>query len=86
MQTVREHALRIARVPADVLLMEKMALNRVADLNGFRTSVVLGAETGAVLHAIPPAEELRATIWRIWPQGGHKEIQERDLTLPKLAA
>jgi enoyl-CoA hydratase len=62
MATVREHALRIAKVPADVLMMKKMALNRIADLNGFRTSVVLGAETDALLHAIPPVQELRATI------------------------
>ena len=62
METVREHALRIAKVPSEVLLMKKMALNRVADLNGFRTTVMLGAETDALLHAIPPVQELRATI------------------------
>jgi len=62
MDTVRAHALRIAKVPADVLLMKKMALNRVADLNGFRTSVMLGAETDALLHAIPPVLELKDTI------------------------
>jgi len=60
--TVRAHALRIAKVPADVLLMKKMALNRVADLNGFRTSVMLGAETDALLHAIPPVLELKDSI------------------------
>jgi enoyl-CoA hydratase len=62
MDTVRAHALRIAKVPADVLAMKKMALNRVADLNGFRNTVVLGAETDALLHAIPPVEEIRATV------------------------
>lgn len=62
MDTVRAHALRIAKVPADVLLMKKMALNRVADLNGFRTTAVLGAETDALLHAIPSVTALRETI------------------------
>jgi enoyl-CoA hydratase len=62
MATVRAHALRIAKVPADVLLMKKMALNRVADLNGFRSNVVLGAETDALIHAIPAVHDLRATI------------------------
>lgn len=62
MDTVRTHALRIAKVPADVLLMKKMALNRVADLDGFRNSVVLGAETNAILHTIPPVLELRDTV------------------------
>jgi len=62
METVRAHALRIAKVPADVLAMKKMALNRVADLDGFRNSVVLGAETNAILHAIPPVLELREKV------------------------
>jgi len=62
METVRAHALRIAKVPSEVLLMKKMALNRVADLNGFRNTVVLGAETDALIHAIPPVQELRATV------------------------
>jgi len=54
--------LRIAKVPADVLTMKKMALNRVADLEGFRNSVVLGAETNALLHTLPQVLELRDTI------------------------
>jgi len=62
MDTVRAHALRIAKVPADVLLMKKMSLNRVADLNGFRTTAVLGAETDALIHVIPAVLELRDTI------------------------
>jgi len=62
MDTVRAHALRIAKVPAETLMMKKMALNRVADLNGFRTTAVLGAETDALLHAIPATQELRASI------------------------
>jgi len=62
MDTVRAHALRIAKVPADVLTMKKMALNRVADLEGFRNSVVLGAETNALLHTLPQVLELRDTI------------------------
>jgi enoyl-CoA hydratase len=62
MDTVRAHALRIAKVPAEVLLMKKMSLNRVADLAGFRTSAVLGAETNAILHTVPSVLELRDTV------------------------
>lgn len=62
MDTVRAHALRIAKVPADVLAMKKMALNRVADVAGFRTAVVLGAETNAILHTIPPVLALRDEV------------------------
>jgi enoyl-CoA hydratase len=62
MDTVRAHALRIAKVPAEVLLMKKMSLNRVADIAGFRTSAVLGAETNAILHTVPSVLALRDTV------------------------
>lgn len=62
MSTVREHALRIAKVPADVLAMKKMALNRVADIAGFRTAAVMGAETNAILHTLPEVLELRDSV------------------------
>jgi enoyl-CoA hydratase len=62
METVRDQALRIAKVPPSILQMKKMSLNRVADLNGFRSTVVLGAETDALLHATAPVQELRASI------------------------
>jgi len=73
METVRGHALRIARVPADVLAMKKMALNRVADIAGFRTAAVLGAETNAILHTIPPVLELRDKVQEL----GLKEAMRR---------
>lgn len=60
--TVRAHALRIAKVPADVLAMKKMALNRVADIAGFRTAAVMGAETNAILHTLPEVLELRDNV------------------------
>jgi enoyl-CoA hydratase len=62
MDTVRAHALRIAKVPAEVLLMKKMSLNRVADIAGFRASAVLGAETNAILHTVPSVLALRDTV------------------------
>ena len=73
MDTVRAHALRIATVPADVLMMKKMSLNRVADIAGFRTSAVLGAETNALLHTIPPVLELRDSV----QEHGLKEAMRR---------
>jgi enoyl-CoA hydratase len=73
MDTVRAHALRIAKVPAEVLLMKKMSLNRVADIAGFRTSAVLGAETNAILHTVPSVLALRDTV----QQQGLKEAIRR---------
>ncbi len=47
---VRQLAWSIARIPASILRMKKVAINRVADLAGFRTSVTMGADTDALLH------------------------------------
>ncbi len=47
---VRELALSIARIPAATLRMKKIAINRVAEVAGFRTIVPMGAETDALLH------------------------------------
>ncbi len=51
MDNVRELALKIARIPSPILHMKKVSINRVADVQGFRTIVNLGAETDALLHA-----------------------------------
>jgi hypothetical protein len=47
---VRELARSIARIPASTLRMKKLAINRVAEVAGFRTIVPMGAETDALLH------------------------------------
>lgn len=78
METVRAHALRIAKVPADVLLMKKMSLNRVADLNGFRTTVALGAETDALIHALPSVQELRATVGELGLKEAIRKFKSED--------
>lgn len=61
-ETVRAHALRIAKTPGPVLRMKKMSLNRVADIMGFRTAAALGAETDAVLHMSAAVQEMRTDI------------------------
>lgn len=48
---VRQLASDIARTPPSILTMKKVAVNRVLDLQGFRATVGLGAETDALLHA-----------------------------------
>jgi enoyl-CoA hydratase/carnithine racemase len=47
---VRELAHNIAKIPAPILRMKKTAINRVADVMGFRVTVNMGAETDALLH------------------------------------
>lgn len=76
-------AAEIARVPATVLRMKKIAINRVMEVSGFRATVKMGAETDALLHYSNPvqdlanslhAEGLKATMSRfaagdIWNEG-----------------
>jgi enoyl-CoA hydratase/carnithine racemase len=59
---VRELARNIAKIPAPILRMKKMAINRVWDVMGFRTIVNMGAETDALLHYSNPVKELAAMI------------------------
>lgn len=41
---------RIAKLPPEVLRMKKYSINRVAEIQGFRSAMRMGAETDAVLH------------------------------------
>lgn len=47
---VRELAHSIARTPSGILQMKKRAINRVLELQGFRTTAYIGAETDVVVH------------------------------------
>lgn len=49
-ENVRQLAWQIAKIPAPILHMKKVAINRVADIMGFRNIVPMGAETDALLH------------------------------------
>lgn len=60
--SVRELAVNIARTPASILHMKKYSINRIADLQGFRASVGLGAETDALLHAAHDVKSLSQGI------------------------
>ena len=45
-----QYARRVAKVPAEKLRLEKLAINRAMDLQGFRTAVLSGAEYDAIFH------------------------------------
>lgn len=55
-----DYARRVARVPAQKLRLEKLSINRAIDLQGFRTSVLSGAEFDAIFHFGPGNDEIRA--------------------------
>ena len=53
------YAQRVAKVPAQKLRLEKLAINRAMDLRGFRVSVLAGAEFDAIFHFGPGNDEIR---------------------------
>jgi enoyl-CoA hydratase len=55
-----DYAARVAKVPAQKLRLEKLAINRAMDLQGFRTAVLAGAEFDAIFHFGPGNKEIRA--------------------------
>ena len=59
---VRELARNIAKIPAPILRMKKMSINRVAEVMGFRTTVNMGAETDALLHYSGAVKDIVAMI------------------------
>jgi enoyl-CoA hydratase/carnithine racemase len=54
-----DYAKRVAKVPAQKLRLEKLAINRAMDLRGFRVSVQAGSEFDAIFHFGPGNEEIR---------------------------
>jgi enoyl-CoA hydratase len=58
-QETYDYARRVARVPAQKLRLEKLAINRAMDLRGFRVSVQTGSEFDAIFHFGPGNEEIR---------------------------
>jgi len=59
-QETYDYARRVAKVPAQKLRLEKLAINRAMDMQGFRTAVLAGAEFDAIFHFGPGNEEIRA--------------------------
>jgi enoyl-CoA hydratase len=53
------YARRVAKVPAQKLHLEKLAINRAMDIRGFRATVLAGAEYDAIFHFGPGNEEIK---------------------------
>ena len=75
---VRELAESIARTPAPILRMKKVAINRIMDLQGFRSSVTLGAETDALLHASNAVHTLSQGIRDHGLKGAIKKFEDGE--------
>jgi enoyl-CoA hydratase len=53
---------KIAKTPPDLLHMKKLAINRIMDMQGFRTGFMFGAEWDAICHFTDGIGEVRARI------------------------
>jgi enoyl-CoA hydratase len=62
LDNVRELAAKIATIPSPILRIKKMSINRVWDVMGFRNTVLMGAESDALLHASRPVKALSNLI------------------------
>ena len=61
-ERTRELALAIARTPASVLRMKKVAINRVSELQGFRMAALMGTETDVLIHETDAVESMKRAI------------------------
>lgn len=59
---VRDLALSIATVPAPVLQMKKLAVNRVQEIQGFLTIAGFGADTDALIHTTSDVAEIQELV------------------------
>lgn len=59
---VRGVADEISKIPSSILTVKKQAINRAAEVQGFRTIVPMGAETDALLHFSAPVQSMSAMI------------------------
>lgn len=60
--SVRATARDIARMPASLLRLKKLALNRVMEIQGFRSAFLFGAEWDAIAHTTPENEAMSNRI------------------------
>ncbi len=61
-QYVAEYAQSVAKTPKAVLALEKLAINRSQEVQGFRQAVLQGAEIDALAHATDAVMETKQQI------------------------
>lgn len=71
------YARQVAKVPAQKLRLEKLAINRAMDLRGFRVSVQAGSEFDAIFHFGPGNEEIRQVQKERGLRGAIKWYEEK---------
>lgn len=74
--TVEEMAARMARIPADVLRIKKLSVNRTMDAMGVRTAAAAVPEMDALLHLSPSVQQLREWIGEVGLKAAISEFQK----------
>jgi enoyl-CoA hydratase len=72
-------ARQIARLPISMLRLKKLALNRLMEVQGFRTAFLFGAEWDAIAHAAPEHTTMRAKIEELGLKGAIRWFDEGGL-------
>jgi enoyl-CoA hydratase/carnithine racemase len=73
--TVEEMAARMACIPADVLRIKKLSINRTMDAMGVRTAAAQVPEMDALLHLSPSVLQLRERIGEVGLKAAIAEIR-----------
>lgn len=68
-ETAMTMARAIARTPSDLLRLKKLAINRVMDIQGFRTAAAFGAEWDSIAHFSAGVTETTAKIKELGVKG-----------------
>lgn len=76
-QTLRM-AHQIARTPSDLLRLKKLAINRVMDAQGFRTTAMFGAEWDAIAHYTKGASTMTGKIQELGLKGAIEWLRDSD--------
>jgi len=61
-EDARALAAQIAKMPLDLLRLKKLALNRIQEQQGFRESILAGAEWDALAHTAEGTQRMRRKI------------------------
>ena len=69
-------ARQIARTPPDLLRIKKLAINRVMDVQGFRTVAMFGAEWDSIAHYSKGAAEMAGKIHELGLKGAIAALKQ----------
>jgi len=59
---VQAYARAVARTPKDLLALQKLAINRTQEAQGFRQALLQGAEVDAIAHVSPSVRTVNRFI------------------------